>query len=56
MYSDLYFDNRIVKIGINQFSLKNFYVWYSWALKTIMELINLCEMSFYKNYSKYFTN
>lgn len=56
IYSDIYFDDRITKLWINQFNLKNFYVWYSWALKTIKELINLCEMSFYKKYSQYFTN
>ncbi len=56
IYSDVYFDNRITKLWTNQFSLKNFYIWYSWALKTINELINLCEMTFYKNYSKYFNN
>lgn len=56
IYSDLYFDNRIVDMWINQFSLKNFYVWYLGALKTIKELINLCELNFYKKYSKYFSN
>lgn len=56
VYSDVYFDDRISKLWINQFSLKNFYPWYSGAIKTINELINLCEMSFYKKYSKYFSN
>lgn len=54
IYSDIYFDNRIAKLWINQFNLKNFHVWNLWALETITELLNLCEMSYYKNYSVYF--
>jgi len=56
IYSDIYFDRRIINLWLNQFNLKNFYVWYSGALKTIEELISLIEMNFYKNYSKYFFN
>lgn len=56
IYSDLYFDDRIINLGLNQFSLKNFYVWYSWAIHTIKGLIRLCEITFYKNYYKYFDN
>ncbi len=55
IHSDLYFDNRVINLWLNQISLKNFNAWYSWSLKTIKELKNLCEMNFYKNYSKYFT-
>lgn len=55
-YSDIYFDERISNIWINQFNLKNFYVWFSWALQTINELASLCEMGFYKKYSQYFTD
>lgn len=54
VYSDIYFDDRIINLWINQFNLKYFHVWITWALKTITELINLCEMTFYKNYFKYF--
>ncbi len=54
IYSDLYFDDRIIKLWLNQFNLKNFHVWYEWAIKTIKELINLCKMTFYKNYKQYF--
>lgn len=54
IYSDLYFDNRIIERWLNQINLKNFFVWYKGALDTINWLINLCEMKFYKNYSKYF--
>jgi hypothetical protein len=56
LYSDIYFDDRIAKYGLNQINLKSFYLWYSWAVKTIEWLINLCEMTFYKNYYKYFSN
>ena len=56
IYSDIYFDSRIYNLWINQFNLKYFYAWFSWALKTIKWLINLCEMGFYKKYSKYFNN
>lgn len=56
IYSDLYFDSRISDIWLSQLSLKNFYVWYSWALKSINELIKMCEITFYKNYNKYFNN
>lgn len=56
IYSDIYFDDRIINLWLNQFSLKNFYVWYSWAIDTIKWLIKLCEMTFYKNYFKYFDN
>ena len=56
IYSDIYFDDRIINLWINQFNLNNFNIWYSWALKTIKWLINLCEMTFYKNYTKYFIN
>lgn len=54
VYSDIYFDSRLINYGINQINLKNFYVWYTWAIKTIKGLINLCEMNFFKNYNKYF--
>ncbi len=54
IYSDIFFDRRISDLWLNQFSLKNFYVWFEWALKTIEELINLSNMWFYKKYSNYF--
>lgn len=56
VYSDIYFDDRIINYWLNQINLKSFYLWYSWAVKTIEWLINLCEMNFYKNYYKYFNN
>lgn len=56
MYSDIYFDNRISDLWINQFNLKHFFVGFSWALATINGLIHLCETSFYKKYYKYFNN
>lgn len=56
MYSDIFFDDRITKRGINQFNIRNFYVWYNWALKSLNSLMQLCETSYYKNYSKYFIN
>lgn len=55
-YSDIYFDERISNMWMNQLNLRNFYVWFSWALKTMSELISLCEMWFYKKYSTYFTD
>lgn len=54
IYSDIYFDDRVTKLWLNQINLKNFYLGYTWALETIKGLIRLCEMTFYKNYSKYF--
>lgn len=54
LYSDIYYDDRISYLGINQFNVRNFYLWYYWALDTINELIKLIEMSYFKNYNKYF--
>lgn len=54
IYSDIYFDDRVTKLWLNQINLKNFYTGYTGAIETIKGLIRLCEMTFYKNYSKYF--
>lgn len=55
-YSDIYFDNRIISRWYNTFSLRSFSVWLTWALETIETFITLSQMTFYKNYSKYFLN
>lgn len=55
LYSDIYFDDRIYNNWLSQFSLKNFYLGFHWSIKTIKEFIKLSEMTFYKNYCKYFT-
>ena len=54
MYSDIYFDDRIANWGLNQVNLKNFYVGYEGALRTVQELTDLCEMTFYRRYFAYF--
>lgn len=54
LYSDIYYDDRISTLGINQFNVRNFYLWYFGALDTINELIKLIEMSYFRNYNKYF--
>jgi hypothetical protein len=53
LYSDTYFDERIIKLWINQFNVKNFHLGYIWALETIKELISLSEMKYFKLLNKY---
>jgi len=53
IYSDIYFDERVVKMWLNQFNLRHFKLWYEWALESINSLIRLCEMKFYKGFKKY---
>lgn len=54
LYSDIYYDDRISNLWINQFNVRNFYLWYFGALDTINEIIKLIELSYFKNYYKYF--
>lgn len=53
LYSDIYFDERIIKLWLNQFSTRQFYIWFNWSLDTINEMIKLCEMNYFKNFWKY---
>jgi len=53
MYSDIYFDNRIVKWWMNQFNLKHFHVWFDGAIETINGFISLCQANIYKDYSNF---
>lgn len=54
LYSDLYFDKRIIDLWLAQFNQRNFYVGFAGALKTIQELVALCELPFYKHFHTYF--
>lgn len=53
VYSDVYFDERVVKMWLNQFNLRSFKLGYEWSLETINNLIKLCNTKYFSNFKKY---
>lgn len=56
VYSDLWYENRLVKLWINTFNVKSFDAWYIWALDSINNLIKLIELDYFKKIWKYIYN
>jgi hypothetical protein len=54
IYSDIYFDERVLRMWLAQFNLSNFKLWYVWALETVSTLLKLCRMNYFKDFRKYF--
>jgi nitrogenase iron protein NifH len=53
IYSDFSYDQRLIKGGVNQFSLRNFKMGVEGARETLEELLGICNLSFYDKYQKF---
>lgn len=53
IYTDIFFDDRIYKISLNQINIKYFNSWYIWALDSINSIIKAIEINYFNNFWKY---
>lgn len=53
IYSDIFFDDRIYKLELNQLNITCFNSWYKWALDSINTIIKTIEISYFSNFWKY---
>lgn len=52
-YSDIFFDDRLIRMWRNSFNIRTFKIWYKWALETIDEFIKLSKVWYFNNLNKY---
>lgn len=56
IYSDIYFDDRLLKMWKSEFSVNYFEKWFEWIIRTIDNFIKLSNFDTYKKLQKYLIN